>query len=308
MPSSLRYSEVVRCGRLRSSRLRLSPVLSAPPHPRDRAPTLRPATRRAFTETFAKLCREAAPNVKLTIVGPLSLQADTAQGEVSVHLDTVYSACQRDPAGCGPFLNSDGRADGQRLRLGAAYGDAVASARHGSPVELPRRSGGGRRKIGRDRRTVGRRFVGVRRPRRGDVDRDARQSRSRRAQARRGGSDGGGKTQYRGDARGEISGRARRRSSPAKASPACAATTMSPACWPCPTCGRRSPSASTANFMSPRRPPITSSSPTRGRRGTPPKWRASPREIAHAAKRPLSTDVFEWTPTGWEVVDLAKAK
>jgi hypothetical protein len=31
-------------------------------------------------------------------------------------------------------------------------------------------------------------------------------------------------------------------------------------------------------------------------------------EIAHAAKRPLSTDVFEWTPTGWEVVDLAKAR
>jgi hypothetical protein len=29
---------------------------------------------------------------------------------------------------------------------------------------------------------------------------------------------------------------------------------------------------------------------------------------ARAAKRPLSTDVFEWTPTGWEVVDLAKAK
>jgi hypothetical protein len=31
-------------------------------------------------------------------------------------------------------------------------------------------------------------------------------------------------------------------------------------------------------------------------------------EIARAAKRPLSTDVFEWTLTGWEVVDLAKAK
>jgi hypothetical protein len=30
--------------------------------------------------------------------------------------------------------------------------------------------------------------------------------------------------------------------------------------------------------------------------------------LARAAKRPLSTDVFEWTPTGWEVVDLAKAK
>ena len=29
-------------------------------------------------------------------------------------------------------------------------------------------------------------------------------------------------------------------------------------------------------------------------------------EIARAAKRPLSTDVFEWTPTGWEVVDLAQ--
>ena len=30
--------------------------------------------------------------------------------------------------------------------------------------------------------------------------------------------------------------------------------------------------------------------------------------LARAAKRPLSTDVFEWTPTGWEVIDLAKAK
>jgi len=30
--------------------------------------------------------------------------------------------------------------------------------------------------------------------------------------------------------------------------------------------------------------------------------------LAGAAKRPLSTDVFEWTPTGWEVVDLGKAK
>jgi len=31
-------------------------------------------------------------------------------------------------------------------------------------------------------------------------------------------------------------------------------------------------------------------------------------EIARAAKRPVSTEVFEWTPTGWEVVDLAKAQ
>jgi len=29
--------------------------------------------------------------------------------------------------------------------------------------------------------------------------------------------------------------------------------------------------------------------------------------FASRAKRPVSTDVFEWTPTGWEVVDLAKA-
>ena len=63
-----------------------------------------PGDPQAFTETFVKLCREAAPNLKLTIVGPLSLQANTAQGDVSVHLDTIYSACQRDPAGCGPFL------------------------------------------------------------------------------------------------------------------------------------------------------------------------------------------------------------
>jgi hypothetical protein len=30
--------------------------------------------------------------------------------------------------------------------------------------------------------------------------------------------------------------------------------------------------------------------------------------IARAAKRPVSTDIFAWTPTGWEIVDLAKAK
>ena len=63
-----------------------------------------PGDPQAFTETFVKLCREAAPNLNLAIVGPLSLQANTAQGDVSVHLDTIYSACQRDPAGCGPFL------------------------------------------------------------------------------------------------------------------------------------------------------------------------------------------------------------
>jgi hypothetical protein len=63
-----------------------------------------PGDPQAFTETFVKLCREAAPSLKLSIAGPLSLRADTAQGETDVHLDTVYSACQRDPAGCGPFL------------------------------------------------------------------------------------------------------------------------------------------------------------------------------------------------------------
>ena len=77
-----------------------SPALSAGQNP---GPSV--SDPQAFTETFANLCRAAAPNLKLKIVGPLSLQADTAQGEVSVHLDTIYSACQRDPAGCTPFLN-----------------------------------------------------------------------------------------------------------------------------------------------------------------------------------------------------------
>ncbi len=64
-----------------------------------------PSDPRAFTEAFVRLCRQAAPSVKLTIVGPLSLQIDAPQGLVSAHLDTVYSICRRDPAGCGDFLS-----------------------------------------------------------------------------------------------------------------------------------------------------------------------------------------------------------
>jgi len=109
-PSGRRYAEfspLFRCRPMRkiafvAGALFAGLVCPAPSEGQSSDPL--PGDPQAFTETFIILCREAAPNLKLAIVGPLSLRADTAQGEADVHLDTVYSACQRDPAGCGPFL------------------------------------------------------------------------------------------------------------------------------------------------------------------------------------------------------------
>ena len=73
--------------------------------------------------------------------------------------------------------------------------------------------------------------------------------------------------------------------------------------------GRRSPSASTASSTS--RRPASDHVLFSRRAGDRERRRNGAHdaaELARAAKRPLSTDVFEWTPTGWEVLDLAKAR
>jgi len=261
----------------------------------------------AFTETFVKLCREAAPNLKLTIVGPLSLQADTAQGEVAVHLDTVYSACQRDPAGCGPFLTrmveltAKGFASARPM---ATLSQVRVTVRPSSYLDEMAAAGGKSDVIAEP--LVGDLWVYAVRDEATSIatldktDLDALKLDAAGAMA-------AGKHNV------EATLGEKFRAGAPQVQPGegvaglrgddyVASLLALPDLWE-PLAerfdGRLYVAAPASDYV------IFADARAKGNAAEMARFAA---EIAHAAKRPLSTDVFEWTPTGWEVVDLAKAK
>jgi hypothetical protein len=266
-----------------------------------------PGDPEAFTETFVKLCREAAPNLKLTIVGQLSLQADTAQGEVAVHLDTVYSACQRDPAGCGPFLERmvELTAKGfASARPAATLSQVRVTVRPSSYLDEMTAAGGKSDVIAeplvgdlwvyavRDEATS---IATLDRIDLGALKLDpagAMAAGKRNIEATLGAKFQAGAPQIQpGEGVAGLRG-----------DDYVASLLALPDLWT-PLAERfdgqlyvAAPASDYVIFADARA------------KGNLARMAHDAAVLARAAKRPLSTDVFEWTPTGWEVVDLAKAK
>jgi hypothetical protein len=265
-----------------------------------------PGDPQAFTETFVELCREAAPNLKLTIVGPLSLQADTAQGDVSIHLDTIYSACQRDPAGCGPFLTrmveltAKGFASARPM---ATLSQVRVTVRPSSYLDEMAAAGGKSDVIAEP--LVGDLWVYAVRDEATSiatldrVDLDALKLDAAGAMA-------AGKHNV------EATLGAKFRAGAPQVQPGegvaglrgddyVASLLALPDLWT-PLAerfdGRLYVAAPASDYV------IFADARAKGNLG---RMAHDAAVLARAAKRPLSTDVFEWTPTGWEVVDLAKA-
>jgi hypothetical protein len=269
------------------------------------APT--PGDPQAFTEAFVELCREAAPNLKLKIVGPLSLQAETPQGEVSAHLDTVYSACQRDPAGCGPFLNRmvDLMAKGfASARSAATLSQVRVTVRPSSYLDEISEAGGKSDVIAEP--LAGDLWIYVVRDEPTSIatldktDLDALKldaagalaAGKHNVEATLGAKFLAGVPQVQ---PGEgVAGM--------RGDDYIASLLALPDLWT-PLAERfdgqlyvAAPASDYILFADARAT------------GNAAKIAHDAAVLARAAKRPLSTDVFEWTPTGWEVVDLAKAR
>jgi hypothetical protein len=266
-----------------------------------------PGDPQAFTETFVKLCRETAPNLKLTIVGPLSLQTDTAQGEVNVHLDTVYSACQRDPAGCGPFLTRmvELTAKGfASARPTATLSQVRVTVRPSSYLDEMATAGGKSDVIAEP--LVGDLWVYAVRDEATSiatldrVDLDALKLDAAEAMA-------AGKRNI------EATPGVKFRAALPQVQPGegvaglrgddyTASLLALPDLW-APLAerfdGRLYVAAPASDYV------IFADARAKGNLA---RMAHDAAVLAHTAKRPLSTDVFEWTPTGWEVVDLAKIK
>jgi hypothetical protein len=261
----------------------------------------------AFTETFVKLCREAAPNLKVEIVGPLSLQADTPQGEVDVHLDTIYSACQRDPAGCRPFLKRMVELTAKGFvsaRSAATLSQVRVTVRPSSYLDEMAAAGGKSDVIAEP--LVGDLWVHLVRDEPTSiatldkVDLDALKLDSAAAlaagkhnvEATLGAKFLAGAPQVQpGEGVAGLRG-----------DDYVASLLALPDLWE-PLAerfdGRLYVAAPASDYIL-----FADARAT----GNAAKIAHDAAVLARAAKRPLSTDVFEWTPTGWEVVDLAKAK
>jgi hypothetical protein len=266
-----------------------------------------PGDPQAFTDIFANLCRAAAPNLKLKVVGPLSLQADTAQGEVSVHLDTVYSACQRDPAGCGPFLNRmvDLTAKGfASARPATTLSQVRVTVRPSSYLDEMAAAGGKSDVIAEP--LVGDLWVYAVRDEatsiatldKADLDAlkldaaGAMAAGKHNVEATLGAKFQAGAPQV---APGEgVAGM--------RGDDYTASLLALPDLW-APLAekfdGRLYVAAPASDYV------LFADARAKGNAAN---IGHDAVVLARAAKRPLSTDVFEWTPTGWEVVDLGKAK
>jgi len=71
--------------------------LAPPGAARTAGPPRNPA---AFTEYVAGLLRQAAPDVKIKVTGPLTLDVDGPGGPHTAMLDNMFDTCRRDRAGC----------------------------------------------------------------------------------------------------------------------------------------------------------------------------------------------------------------
>ncbi|MGO4869453.1 MAG: hypothetical protein ACLPGW_02425 [Roseiarcus sp.] len=58
------------------------------------------ADARNFTEAVAKLYQSLGPQYSVRILGPLDIMVHTPKGEVRAYLNTLYEACVRDRASC----------------------------------------------------------------------------------------------------------------------------------------------------------------------------------------------------------------
>jgi len=285
--------------------------LVSPSLPEDQNSGRSPGDPQAFTESFVALCRAATPNLKLKIVGPLSLQADTAQGEVSVHLDTVYSACQRDPAGCGPFLNRmvELTAKGfASTRAAATLSQVRVTVRPSSYLDEMAAAGGKSDVIAEP--LVGDLWIyAVRDEATSIATLDKTDLASLKLDAVAAMAAGkhnveatlGAKFQVGAPQVAPGEGVAGMRGDDYTASLLALPDLWAPLAEKFD--GRLYVAAPASDYIL-----FTDLFTDARAAGNGARIAHDAVVLAGAAKRPLSTDVFEWTPTGWEVVDLGKAK
>ncbi len=58
----------------------------------------------AFTAAVARLYREGSPGVETQIAGPLELTVKSARGDEKIYLNTIFSACLRNRDACATFV------------------------------------------------------------------------------------------------------------------------------------------------------------------------------------------------------------
>jgi len=236
----------------------------------------------------------------------LVLQANTAQGDVSVHLDTIYSACQRDPTGCGPFLTrmveltAKGFASARPM---AKLSQVRVTVRPSSYLDEMAAAGGKSDVIAEP--LVGDLWVYAVRDEatsiatldRVDLDAlkldaaGAMAAGKRNVEATLGVKFRAGAPQVQpGEGVAGLRG-----------DDYVASLLALPDLWE-PLAerfdGRLYVAAPASDYI------LFADARAKGNAA---RIAHDAAVLARAAKRPLSTDVFEWTPTGWEVVDLAKA-
>ena len=265
-----------------------------------------PSDAQAFTEAFANLCRKTAPTLKFNVVGPLLLQVETPDGPVSAHLDTVYSICKHDHEGCATFARRiiDAMATGFSSRHAESLSQLRIVVRPSRFLDELSPVGGKTHPIAEplvgDLWTIAVRDAPTAIVTLGQADLDTLKVDGAAALA-------AGKHNV------ESTLGAKFAAGLPKVEPGegvaglrgndyLASLLALPDLWE-PLAekfdGQLYVAAPASDYV------IFADARAKGNAAEMARFAA---EIAHAAKRPLSTEVFEWTPTGWEAVDLGKAK
>jgi hypothetical protein len=264
--------------------------------------------KQAFAESVAKIYEQTAPGVTTRVVAALELDVHTPQGDFKAYLDAAYALCHRDLMQCDAFVHkqveamttrflaSSAAPDLSELRVTvrpSSYVDQIASANGGKSDPIAEPLVGDLWVIGvRDEPTT------IATLSQGDLDalkldaEGALAAGKRNVEAALGTKFLAGVPQVR---PGEgVAGM--------RGDDYIASLLALPDLWT-PLAERfdgqlyvAAPASDYILFADGRAT------------GNAVKIAHDAAVLARAAKRPVSTDVFEWTPTGWEVVDLAKAK
>lgn len=262
----------------------------------------------AFAESVAKLYEQTAPGVTARIVAPLELDVHTPQGDFEAYLDTAYSLCHRDLTQCDAFVRRQVAAMSTRFQASRApldlselrvtvrpssYIDQIAAASRDKSDPIAEPLVGDLWVIGvRDEPTTIATLA--------QADLDALKLDAAKALA-------AGKRNVEA-ALGEPFRAAVAQAQPGpivgslKGDDYLASLLALPDLWE-PLAERfdgqlyvAAPASDRVLFADARA------------KGNLAKIAEASVEVAGTAKRPISIEVFEWTPTGWEAVDPAKAQ
>jgi hypothetical protein len=262
----------------------------------------------AFAESVAKIYEHTAPGVNASVVAPLELDVHTPRGDFKAYLDAAYAFCHRDLVQCDAFVHNQVKAMTTRFLVSSAppdlselrvtvrpsgYVDQITSANSGKSAPIAEPLVGDLWVIGvRDEPTT---IATLSQAELDELKLDAKGAMAagkRNVEATLGAKFLAGAPQIQ---PGEgVSG--------LRGDDYIASLLALPDLWT-PLAERfdgelyvAAPASDYILFADARAT------------GNAAKIAHDAAVIARAAKRPLSTDVFEWTPTGWEVVDLANAK